>query len=1184
MTQLTQAVRPRPAHRPAAVTRREPSRRTTTRRPPGPSFSPAPSFPPTTVGPGPAPAHAPSPAPVTRPSSPRGLPPSVRPSTAPGTTAVAATRRSVSDTSGEDVRAAIAGPGRPLPPALRAEMAAGFGRDVGHVRVHEGPLAERAATALDARAFTLGPHVVFGSGQYRPDTPAGRGLLAHELAHTLQTRDGAAARVAVADDPRLEEEADRAVRALAAGGAAVLDPHPGPALVRRAPTTGAPPPPVPATAPGTSAAPKTAPAQPGTTAPPALRLPPGLTVVTDEPTGLGTTELVVELAQFTLPLEKGAGPWVQKAYDAAAGGRLVFTPLFEGNSPAGHSSVAAFKEGGEKYKDVWLGAYGFASTKKLADAVTAAAATNDTVRTKLADPAVKNVVTGLGKGLAAAQCDVDHIVEKQLGGTSIPSNLQLLTSSKNQASGRETYQALVEVVRQIRDPSMRGPNVRRLQLRIAKAIVPSGQPDASFEIENLLRTGAVRGSDAEKAKAEGKPVALSAGGQGETVLLRDTGETALDTLSRRIVPGMRIETYKRAAGGAKSGKDTVAGALDSRAIAATGAGSVITLGAELLPGTAPAPAAPAGAEASPDPTAAPPGEARKLTLDKAKNSKIKFFYPYLSPGELTKLALDDQGNLTGEGVLHSSVPFLGKLHVVYTKDELKLVAPIPAQKLVSPLPAAFRFTGGELALQLSPSLVPSGTLTFSVGPAAKPILLGTLDVTVANGAFVASGELVPAGTIPGISAASGRVVWNSDDGWSGKLTAASASIPHSTADVEIGFTTTKDGRLDPYATGAILTSVRNTQLRLGARWDGRGLTYTGSVRLEKPLPLVDSVKLSGRYGERGLYLAGDADIVWKQLKATMKVEYTRADGDEEGRFSGSATVVVKTEKADGSLNLSFDEQGRYWGKGSVAYQVTKDLRPVLGVEITKDRRIKLAGSVAVADIVLARKWPSADGGTVPIIKGIGVKFPFPTPIPAVTAFIELRGSLQLVYGVGPVVLRAVLFAGELYPFEEDLQVAAKLSGAFVVPAYAELRGTFGAYIGAELAGGAAGVKGGIDITPSLRIQGEGGVRFAADYDKDGFSFDAVAYAQGQLIAAAKVFLVAEVYALYGLLEHRWSYEAASVSARIGPEIRLTLGRIAYAKNGEITWPSLGQIKVEPESVDPTAVVRDMLGLGKAVES
>lgn len=58
--------------------------------------------------------------------------------------------------------------------------------DLGHVRVHTGPQAAASAEALDAHAYTVGNHVVFGRGQYAPDTSAGRNLLAHELTHVAQ--------------------------------------------------------------------------------------------------------------------------------------------------------------------------------------------------------------------------------------------------------------------------------------------------------------------------------------------------------------------------------------------------------------------------------------------------------------------------------------------------------------------------------------------------------------------------------------------------------------------------------------------------------------------------------------------------------------------------------------------------------------------------------------------------------------------------------------------------------------------------------------------------------------------------------------------------------------------------------------------------------------------------------------
>jgi len=59
--------------------------------------------------------------------------------------------------------------------------------DLSAVRIHAGSDAAAAASSVAARAFTLGNHVVFGAGQYAPDTAVGERLLTHELAHVLQT-------------------------------------------------------------------------------------------------------------------------------------------------------------------------------------------------------------------------------------------------------------------------------------------------------------------------------------------------------------------------------------------------------------------------------------------------------------------------------------------------------------------------------------------------------------------------------------------------------------------------------------------------------------------------------------------------------------------------------------------------------------------------------------------------------------------------------------------------------------------------------------------------------------------------------------------------------------------------------------------------------------------------------------
>jgi hypothetical protein len=95
-------------------------------------------------------------------------------------------------------------------------MSSQFGRDVGDVRIHTGPAAAAAATAIDARAYTVGQHIVFGRGQYRPGTSEGQRLLAHELVHVQQQRSGVAASQG-ASAARAEREA-RAVGAHVASG------------------------------------------------------------------------------------------------------------------------------------------------------------------------------------------------------------------------------------------------------------------------------------------------------------------------------------------------------------------------------------------------------------------------------------------------------------------------------------------------------------------------------------------------------------------------------------------------------------------------------------------------------------------------------------------------------------------------------------------------------------------------------------------------------------------------------------------------------------------------------------------------------------------------------------------------------------------------------------------------------
>jgi len=76
--------------------------------------------------------------------------------------------------------------GAPLPGSVRGAMEARFGADFSAVRVHTNARAATLSARLGARAFTLGRDVYFARDEFRPHTPQGRALIAHELTHTIQ--------------------------------------------------------------------------------------------------------------------------------------------------------------------------------------------------------------------------------------------------------------------------------------------------------------------------------------------------------------------------------------------------------------------------------------------------------------------------------------------------------------------------------------------------------------------------------------------------------------------------------------------------------------------------------------------------------------------------------------------------------------------------------------------------------------------------------------------------------------------------------------------------------------------------------------------------------------------------------------------------------------------------------------
>lgn len=126
-----------------------------------------------------------------------------------------------------------------LSPQLRARMETRFGADFSGVRVHTDASAGAKALGIGARAFTRGRDIYFAPGHYQPHTPAGQGLLAHELTHVVQQRAGA---FPVANASRaargrhaLEQEAERAERSVRRSSPVAVRGQADPGAVQRSP-------------------------------------------------------------------------------------------------------------------------------------------------------------------------------------------------------------------------------------------------------------------------------------------------------------------------------------------------------------------------------------------------------------------------------------------------------------------------------------------------------------------------------------------------------------------------------------------------------------------------------------------------------------------------------------------------------------------------------------------------------------------------------------------------------------------------------------------------------------------------------------------------------------------------------------------------------------------------------------
>jgi Domain of unknown function (DUF4157) len=101
------------------------------------------------------------------------------------------------------------GGGAPLDEETRADMESRLGQDFSDVRVHTGGTADESARSVNAQAYTVGSDIVFASGRYDPTSDSGKHMLAHELTHVVQQRNGPVDGTDAGGGVRVSDPADR---------------------------------------------------------------------------------------------------------------------------------------------------------------------------------------------------------------------------------------------------------------------------------------------------------------------------------------------------------------------------------------------------------------------------------------------------------------------------------------------------------------------------------------------------------------------------------------------------------------------------------------------------------------------------------------------------------------------------------------------------------------------------------------------------------------------------------------------------------------------------------------------------------------------------------------------------------------------------------------------------------------
>ena len=1046
------------------------------------------------------------------------------------------------------VNTALSSPGRSLDSSTRGAMESRFGHDFSGVRIHDDSVAAESARAVNARAYTVGQDIAFASGQYDPNSHAGSHLLAHELAHTIQQRglQRSGNGVSMSHDSeyvRLEHEADSAAAAVTQGDTANVTRHASQPILSRADDG--------TVAPAKSTAPKQKQSK-LSGAPMNHTVTP--TEVYSKPTGAVSQTLEeFEIDVFYMPATKG--PKAYDIYSGMAGKGLESTVDIQGS---GKTKTALWQErpSTADLRTIWL------------QKVNWTGGNPDDLWSRCGGDKVFPQVKG-------KTCQMDHIVELQIGGNNTTENIQPLDATQNQSSGGAIKGEIETLALAIsNDSQLSSGNAAQIKLRfnsVKQVGTPEKLPgDTDCPLKPTANPTCLRVEECAKklpvVKSATGAVSIArvdypviAGGRPPTNLkvpatfagmATETATIATDAENdpaSTLIPGLLLKSLAHRKG-LTAKPDIIEAAIDDR-------------DKTRLPISIDPAAKPFQMNAAAD---------GKLTLSAAaKTTGLGFTYKYLSPGKITAISVDESGEASWKGTITPKVPFIGPLGVEYSKGSLLVTKGLDEATLKKKSVLGMRLTKAQIQLALAPEFKPSGVIEMAAGPVDKPIATASLTIEADSIGLVATGKIKA--NIPKMESAESTITYKGGadrDVWDAKISIKSENINlGSSITVTGGFegSITKAG-LD--FTGKITASLPGDNTAdLGLKKQGQQWILFGGGTFKFPKLKDTTVHVTYYLGQGKLVATGKTGFTIPALGLSgdlTEVTFTVTEG-KPLQVTGTGNLQFEKGKAKGRVDVTLHPSGKFSGKGTLTYKLKENIIVTGTVELDEKEKLRVTGELLITRYELFKAYGD---------KRDLFSIDFPIPIPGLSIgtsglVFKVGGGVSVSYSFGPGVIEPLKFSAGFDPLEADPDLELTVTGTVKVPAEAKLS----AYITGSLAiqvsfgVGSAGAEGGLKLQGDLILKAGAFANLAASYKKKRFAAKVEAGIEAKLLLGLALSAYARAWAgafgIEGEIRKDWILAQRTIDTRLGFYVKAPF---EYADDTGIKLPEMKDIEFRKPDV------------------